>query len=550
MEIAPSAVGDWPAGHRPELNAVVTAEQMRQIEAHLFAAGMPVAALMEKVAGLLSRWVQASFDVAKWPRIAVLAGPGHNGGDALSVARELHLSGYQVQIYSPFSQRKPLTEQHARYAASLGLPFVASVAELAPGAVLIDGLFGFGLTRPLSDDLAAAIAALNQLACPRISLDLPSGLHTDSGAVLGAAVEASHSLCLGLWKRAYLQEAALAYLGQPALLDVGIPAAAIAAVLGQPPSVQQLTAASAIAALPLPRPLATHKYQVGQLLLIAGSRQYGGAALLAGLGARASGAGMVTLAVPESLRHAYHQPLPEALILGCAETAAGAIARLPEDLDFSRYSAIACGPGLSAEAGRAVDQVMASDLPLLLDADGLNWLAQGDPIATLLGRSAPTLLTPHLGEFRRLFPAIAAALAAGEIDAGTAAQTAAGQSGAVVLLKGARPAIAHPQGALWYLSQSTPALARGGSGDVLTGLAGGLLAQTSAAAPADRLAATLAAAQAAAWWHAQAACAAATAQTVLGVDPLTLARSLTSTLARQLDLAQPQLPPKTRFKTS
>lgn len=549
MEIAQSAVGDWPAGSRPELDAVVTAEQMRQIEAHLFAAGMPVAALMEKVAGLISSWVQTSFNLTKWPRIAVLAGPGHNGGDALSVARELHLRGYQVQIYSPFSQRKPLTEQHARYAQRLGLPFVSNVAELAPGAVLIDGLFGFGLTRPLTGDLAAAIAALNQLTCPRISLDLPSGLHTDSGAVLGTAVVASHSLCLGLWKRAYLQEVALPYLGQPVLIDVGIPATAIAAVLGQPPPVQLLTAAAAIAALPLPRPLATHKYQVGQLLLVAGSRQYGGAALLAGLGARASGAGMVTLAVPESLRHAYHQPLPEALIVGCAETATGAIASLPDDLDLSRYSAIACGPGLSAEAGRAIDQGLASELPLLLDADGLNWLSQGDPTATLLGRSAPTLLTPHLGEFRRLFPAIAAALAAGEIDAGTAAQTAACQTGALVLLKGARPAIAHPQGQLWYLSKSTPALARGGSGDVLTGLAGGLLAQTSAAST-DLLAAALAAAQAAAWWHAQAARVAAKTQTVLGVDPLTLARSLTSTLARQLDLAELQLSTESGFKIS
>ncbi|MBD0337150.1 MAG: NAD(P)H-hydrate dehydratase [Cyanobacteria bacterium Co-bin13] len=517
--------GSQPASliHR----AVVTADQMRQIEARIFAAGMPVAALMEKVAGLIAERIKARFPQSAFPHIGVLVGPGHNGGDALVVARELHLSGYGVQIYAPFSRLKELTEQHARYAASLDIPFVQDVEVLQDCSALIDGLFGFGLERALEGDLAQTVETINSWPLPKVSIDLPSGLHTDTGAVLGTALRATHTLCLGLWKRAFFQDEALPYLGEVDLIDFGIPAVDVAAVLGQPPKVQRLTPEVAIARLPLPRPPATHKYRVGHLLLIAGSRQYGGAALLAGLGARASGVGMVTLAVPESLRGPFHAQLPEALILGCPETETGAIAHLPDDVDLDKFNAIACGPGLSRQAQTVVEQVLASNAPLLLDADGLNLLAEQGATATLSKRTAPTLLTPHPGEFKRLFPTIAEQ----SMEAGNAALAAAQASGAVIILKGGRSAIASPQGQLWYLAASTPALARGGSGDVLTGLAAGLLAQ-SAHDPAQAIEGTLNAALSAAWWHAEAARAAAQERSVLGVDPLTLTQFLDPTLAQ------------------
>ncbi|MBD2258682.1 NAD(P)H-hydrate dehydratase [Pseudanabaena sp. FACHB-2040] len=509
--------------------AVVTADQMRQIEARIFAAGMPVAALMEKVAGLIAQWIRAHFPQSTFPQIGVLAGPGHNGGDALVVARELHLNGYRVQVHAPFSRLKELTEQHARYAASLGIPFVENVAALQDCNALVDGLFGFGLERDIEGDLAETVATLNAWPQPKISIDLPSGLQTDTGAVLSTALCATHTLCLGLWKRAFFQDEALPYLGEVELIDFGIPTADIEAVLGQSPVVQRLTSEAAIARLPLPRPPATHKYRVGHLLLVAGSRQYGGAAFLAGLGARASGMGMVTLAVPESLRGPFHAQLPEALILGCPETETGAIAHLPDSLDLDKFNAIACGPGLSRQAHTAVDQVLASGAPLLLDADGLNLLADQGAAATLSKRTAPTLLTPHPGEFKRLFPEIAKQ----QLEAGSAALAAAQASGAVLILKGGRSAIASPQGQLWYLAASTPALARGGSGDVLTGLAAGLLAQ-SAQNPDQATEGALNAALSAAWWHAQAARAAAKERSVLGVDPLTLTQFLDPTLAQWL----------------
>ena len=258
-------------------------------------------------------------------------------------------------------------------------------------------------------------------------------------------------------------------------------------------------------------------------MLVCGSQQYMGAAILAGLGASASGVGMLTLAAPAALKSVLIAQLPEALVIGCPETDQGAIAQLPDHLDLGAYSAIACGPGLTREAGTGVTAVLDSDRPLLLDADGLNILAELDAVPILSQRSAPTVLTPHPGEFKRLFPVqIDTAL-----DRGQAAQAAALTSRAVVVLKGARVAIANPQGQLWFNPDSTPALARGGSGDVLTGLIGGLMAQKLAIAKAgSRLSCVFDAALCGVWWHAQAGLLAAQEKTELGVDPRTLVEYL------------------------
>lgn len=504
---------------------VVTADQMSQIEERVFGAGMPVAALMEKVGGLLTQWIQSRYPVSTVRQIGVLVGPGHNGGDALVVARELHLNGYSVMRYQPFSRLKPLTQAHAQYADSLGIPAVDAIDSLQTCDVLIDGLFGFGLTRSLEGGIAAAIQQINQWSryLPIISIDLPSGLHTDTGKEMGIAVEATHSLCMGLWKRAYLQETALAYTGQAELIDFGLPLADIEAVLGKP-EIERITASTALTALPLLRSATTHKYKQGHLLLIGGSRQYMGAAILMGLAARASGVGMLSIAVPETLRHILIAQLPDALVIGCPENEAGAIAALPDAVLQTKYDAIACGPGLTTQAA-VVPTVLVSPAPLLLDADGLNSLAQLG-VSALHNRSAATILTPHWGEFRRLFPDLAEA----NSDRITAVQTAAAQSQAIVLLKGARTAVATPQGQVWINPGSTPALARGGSGDVLTGLMAGLLAQ--AAVQQASLEPNVVAA---AWWHAQAGILAAQQRTELGVDASTLIQFLLPALTQAVN---------------
>ena len=502
-----------------QLNAVVvTAQQMQQIEARVFAAGLPVAALMEKVGGLLTQWIHAHYPQPI--RVGLLVGPGHNGGDALVVARELHLAGYLTQRYQPLETLKDLTQAHAHYADSLGISASSQIADLQACDLIIDGLFGIGLTRPLPGDLVQDIEQLNAWAKPTISIDLPSGIQTDTGATLGAAVRASHTLCLGLWKRAFLQDAAADSIGSAELIDFGLPLSDIQAVLGESP-LQRITPRLALSGLPLPRPATTHKYKQGHLLLICGSRQYMGAAVLAGLAARASGVGMLSIAVPETLRPLLIAQLPDAVVIGCPETLAGAIASLPL-LDLSPYQAIACGPGLTREAMPVVQTVLDCDQMLLLDADGLNALATLG-VERLQSRRAVTVLTPHQGEFKRLFPLLHS------IDRMELAQTAAEQ-GAILLLKGAKTVIASPSGQVWINPDSTPALARGGSGDVLTGLMGGLLAQAgSQGAPPEQ------AVISAAWWHAQAGLLAADQRTELGVDASTLVQFLIPALAQALE---------------
>lgn len=496
---------------------IVTADQMRAIEESIFAAGMPVAALMEKAAGLVAGRIRQLYPVGSGLKVGVLVGPGHNGGDALVVARELYLSGYDVIIYQPLPKLKELTQQHAQYVQSLGIPFVNDVGALNSCDLLIDGLFGFGLTREITGKIAEDIENINQWSQPVVSIDIPSGLHTDTGEVLGVALKASYSFCLGLWKWAFFQDQALSYLGKAERLDFGIPMADIKAILGESPSVQQLTPNLAKKYLPLPRPLVTHKYQQGHLLLICGSSRYAGGAILTALGARASGVGMLSIALPQSLKSLVVSKLPEALVIGCPETDTGAIAHLPPLLsDLSQFQAIACGPGLTIEATRVVETVLSASCPLLLDADALNIVAQLG-LERLRSRVAPTVLTPHLGEFKRLFPEISNP----GRDRLTSAIKAAQDSDSTILLKGARTAIANPQGSLWLIPDSTPALARGGSGDVLTGLIGGLMAQIRHTEQRlERIVAL------GAWWHAQAGILAAQERTELGVDAYTLSQYL------------------------
>ena len=511
-----------PQNRREQIEqVVVTAQQMREIEGRIFEAGMPVAALMEKVAGLITDRIQALYPCSRSRRVGVLVGPGHNGGDALVVARELHLLGEDVLIYRPITKLKELTAHHAQYAASLGIPVYDQITPLYKCDLIIDGLFGFGQTRTLSGEIADAINQLNQWSQPVISIDLPSGLHTDTGEVLGTAVRATQTLCLGLWKLAFLQDQALEYVGEAQLIDFGIPLIDVWSILGEPAPMQRMTPTAVKALLPLPRPAVTHKYKQGHLLLICGSRKYAGGAILTGLGARGSGVGMLSIAVPESLKPLLVSHLPEALIIGCPETQDGAIANLPEAVDLSKYNAIACGPGLTSEVKAVVQTVLAAPCPLILDADGLNILAELKTIPTLLRRQAATVLTPHEGEFNRLFPDSAALLP----DRVSAVRKASGLSKTVVLLKGARTAIAHPAGSVWLIPESTPALARGGSGDVLTGLLGGLVAQQAEGEQSLEAIVAIAA-----WWHAQAGITAAKERTELGVDAFTLSQYLISVM--------------------
>jgi NAD(P)H-hydrate epimerase len=403
-----------------------------------------------------------------------------------------------------------------------------NIEDLLACDLLIDGLFGFGLEREITGKLADLIKLINQAKKTVISIDLPSGIHTDTGAVMGQAIQATESLCLGLWKRAYFQDQAISYLGRITKLNFGVPRQSLEHTLinqtDNQPIIQSFTKELAQSYLPLQRSPLVHKYQQGHLLLIGGSQTYAGSILLAALGARATGIGMLTIVVPESLKLMVVAQIPEALVIGCPETETGAIQALP-NLDLTRYQAIACGCGLTvAGAKNILPELITATTPLILDADALNWLAQDNlqgNLKFIQNRQNSTILTPHLGEFKRLFPGIQ-----NTGDRLNMNQQAAQLSDAIILLKGAKSVITQPNGDSYCLMESTPALARGGSGDVLLGVMGGLLAQSSNGAL--EIAAT------AAWWHAQAGILAAQEQTLAGVDGVTLSMYLSKYLSKYL----------------
>ncbi len=487
------------------LTAIVTAQQIREVEHLTFAWGMPVAALMEKVGCLLFARITHYYPLATYPRVGLLVGPGHNGADALVVGRELLLEGREVWAWLPRLSKpsKELTQVHQSYFEHLGGHVVPEISALPDCTLLIDGIFGFGLERASEGIYAEATEWANHQSSPIVSVDIPSGLHTDTGKALGVTIKAQRTFCLGLWKRGLLQDHALEYTGTSELIEIGFAQGCVEQVLGNTPLVQTLDASAMYSMLPLQRPLAMHKYQVGKAWVLAGSSEYPGAGILAGLGCRASGVGLVTMAVAEPLQSFVLNHLPDAVL----------VSPLEDQGDFSRFQALLCGPGMLPDPILIQKILQTSRIPVVLDAGALSSLVGHLP--WLQEAAIPVVLTPHVGEFKRLFPDIDLE------DRIDAAQKAAKQSGAVVVLKGARTAIAHPDGSVRVNIESTPALARGGSGDVLAGLVTGLLAQ--GLDPFE-------AACVGVWWHSQAGIYLAQQRSVLGVDPYHLALALPETL--------------------
>jgi NAD(P)H-hydrate epimerase len=513
---------------------------MAELERQLFASGLPVEALMEKAALAVSRRLLADHGQRLGRHGAlVLVGPGHNGGDGLVIARELQLAGVATSIWSPFSEHKPLTACHWRHALWLGIERLSQPPPAEGPALWIDALFGIGQRRPPGAAIETLLAERQRLQpAALVAVDVPTGLCADSGRLLGAvAARACTTYTIGLIKTGLVQDQALSWVGKLERIDLALPRV----LLDRLPQQQPLALAAAdLAELPgLPLDPALGKYGRGRLLLVAGSDRYRGAAALALAGATASGCGSVRAALPEAVAAGLWQSQPQVVIQrSLASCPAGGLALGEmQSTDLQRLDALVLGPGIGTAVGekavgeKAVGEkafsasagggavsgtagfgagswagggantgkeisgaeldfwqaLQRSPVLLLLDADGLNRLAGPiarqfgvSPAAWLSGRLGPSWITPHAGEFARLFPDLAS------LPALEAAAAAARASGAAVLLKGARTAVAAPDGRCWQLRQAASAVARAGLGDVLAGYAGGLGALALAAGwPAD-----------------------------------------------------------------
>lgn len=430
-----------------------TVADLRAVEAKFADAG-----LMEK-AGAAAAELAASLASEAGGPVLVLVGPGNNGGDALVTARLLAALGWPVHAVGAADPARLPADAGRAHAAwrQAGGTLLREIPSHRFGLV-VDGLFGAGLQRDVAGSEARWIAQTNALACPRLALDVPSGLDSDSGRVRGCAFRADHTLTfLGL-KPGLLTADGPDYAGQVHLDTLGIDPADMPAAAG--------TALTGLEARhrPPPRPQNSHKGQFGHVGVVGGAPGMVGACLLAGRAALEQGAGSVSVAVLDE-RVAVDYGAPR-LMFATAE----ALVEASPDV-------LALGPGLGRSTrARALLQVaLRADCPLVLDADALNLLA-ADPELGLAAakRNAATVLTPHPGEAGRLLGVCTQDV---QTDRVAAARDLSTRFAAHVALKGAGTVIAHPDGRYAINTSGGPWLAQAGSGDRLTGMVAALLGQ-------------------------------------------------------------------------
>jgi NAD(P)H-hydrate epimerase len=462
------AIGDvWP---------LLSAEQMRCLDRHTIETlGVPGELLMECAGRVVTAEVLSELPTGS--TVWVVCGSGNNGGDGLVVARHLHLLGTPVRVVWVGDPKRLRGDPAANWkrAQAVGVPVAQNRWRPDPGDVLVDAIFGTGLDRPVEGAAATAIRKLcaSRPACKVVAVDLPSGLDADTGQVLGCAVEADVTVTLALPKLGLALEPGRSLAGRVVVGRIGI--ADEAPQVGR--TAELWTRRAAAARLP-ERPAAGHKGSFGHLLVVAGSEGKTGAAALSAEGAARVGAGLVTIACPESTNAVLEVKCTEAMTAPVPETAAHGFAADAEKpiLDLAEgRDAVAAGPGIGrGDETLALMRRLAEKLerPLVLDADGL--LAFTDAGALLAARSAPTVLTPHPGEAAALLGSSPAEI---NCDRTAAARRLAEETGAVVVLKGAATVTAEPGGRCAVNASGGPILATGGTGDVLTGLIGGLLAQ-------------------------------------------------------------------------
>ena len=453
--------GDHSDGDHPDL-AVLTSAEMRAAEQAAFARGLPSFEAMRR-AGV----AVADTIAARWPAggraVHVLCGPGNNGGDGFIAAEALRAAGYQVVVHA-VRGRSDYAGDAARAAASwrghVRAPDPAILAALDESAVIIDALFGIGLDRALERKTAAIIAAANASPATVVAIDIASGVHADDGRIMDAAIDADVTVTFNWRKRGHVLLPGAAQCGEVLVADVGFRAGDLAATN---PSCRLNAPALWARHYPVPRP-ADHKYRRGHAV-IAGGAVMTGAARLAARAARRVGLGLLTLAVPPEAWPIYAADQPGAIVRPIADPAG--FAGLAGD---ERISALLVGSGLEPD-GRTADLVrtcLALGRPLVIDGGGLTVLADGGGLAA---GHAKVVLTPHEGEFGRLFPDLLACH--GKLDR---ALEAARRTGCIVVLKGSDTVVAAPDGRAVVSGGAPPVLATAGSGDVLAGIVTGLLA--------------------------------------------------------------------------
>lgn len=462
---------------------IPTSKQLRQLESqYIKECGNNWGQVLMEIAGRSVAQVAHRVWEQTGGSVLVYCGRGNNGGDGLAAARYLHVLGVPVTIAiipekSGIKKKESdmsTPEASANYALALKLG-IAVNAEQAP-SIVIDALLGTGIDRDLEGVYKTAVGWVNQSGAFVIAVDLPSGINSDTGSEMGAAVRADHTVTFGYLKPGLLIEPGATFAGSLSLVDIGLPP-----LSEEKPYIEFILPDAARNLLPL-RPSDSHKGTFGTVLTIAGSLGMTGASIFASQSALRVGAGLSLLATPKSL--IAHLPAAEIIYRPLAETEEQSISQmalleLPKEIE--KATAIILGPGISTNKDtvkfvqRFLKEILpTAGKPCVIDADALNAVAEDISVLTQWQGNKPIVLTPHPKELSRLLDKPVAEIQANRLDA---AKKAADKFGCVVVLKGSHSIIATPDSKLFINPTGNAGMATAGSGDVLSGIIGGLLAQ-------------------------------------------------------------------------
>lgn len=458
---------------------LVTAQTMKSLDRYTIEdIGIPGIVLMEIAGRSCAEYIAELCEEGGHSKVVVLCGPGNNGGDGFVLARHLANWGYEVTValHQPASKLKG--DALLAYQAMKRFPVnLVDVGEEGFGSsmsekcnfVLVDALFGTGLERPVQGHYAKTIEWANSLECPKVAVDIPTGVCSDTGRILGCAFRADLTVTFGAAKIGHYSYPGRAFCGRVELVDIGIPRSAIEEAPGAL-LLDPLTIANAFAQ----RPKDAFKNRFGHVLIVGGLTGKAGAALLAARAATRTGAGLVTVLTDREAQAHLEGRMPEVMVEGpLTLSPQGEIVFSENDILtlLQGKTAIAVGPGLSLRPGadRLLRLLFKSSIPMVCDADALTWMAQQEDLVP-----SDAVLTPHPGEASRLLRTSTSDIQENRI---AAAQNLSEKTKSTVVLKGAGTIVADPSKKLAINPVGGPALATAGTGDVLTGVIAALLAR-------------------------------------------------------------------------
>ncbi len=465
---------------------LVSADEMREMDRQTIEDfGLPGRVLMEIAGRGATRWLLECFPDVLEMKTGILAGRGNNGGDGFVIARYLHQKGARVTIFLLTDEKRVTGDAAANLALAhaSGIPVIDLADETAFAAnrtglvhqhLFVDAILGTGLKSDVSGYYKTVIDFINHSDKPVFSVDIPSGLHADTGQPCGACLRAEATATFGYAKTGLILFPGADLAGDLTVIDIGIPPFIADRVA---PGKWLLTGAMVSGYL-VPRRPDAHKGKTGHLLVVAGARGKTGAAVMTAESAMRAGAGLVTLALPDGTQPTAAAGLTEVMTLPVGVSGQTILDRSCLDQILTALAGKTClalGPGIGTDEATTelvYELIQSSQIPLVIDADGLNCLV--GHLDILKNNPGPVILTPHPGEMARL-----AGISTAEVqqDRIACARNLAERHGVHVVLKGAGTVIAHPDGKIFVNPTGNPGMASGGMGDVLTGLIAGFICQ-------------------------------------------------------------------------